>query len=191
RRPLVPHHVISPNLHVILIHYPLGLIIAGILIELFSFLWRRSGFRAAGRWMILIGVASAIPAATSGMYALYDVMGDQMGTTLKDMKNTAPLNDHQWHMIRDHVTWNAIDAGAALGKTLHAIKKPVEKLADMVDVHVIAAGWTVALALIALGLSIRATTAGSWTAGDYRGGSATENEIARAFSAPADVRAAA
>lgn len=47
---------ISPNWHVILIHYPLGLLAVGILIEFFSFLgWRRSGFRTAGRWMILLG----------------------------------------------------------------------------------------------------------------------------------------
>jgi uncharacterized membrane protein len=257
----VPHHLITPNLHVILIHYPLGLIIVGALIELFSFLWRRSGFRAAGRWMILIGVASAIPAATSGMYALYDVMGDQMGTTLKDMKNTAPLNQHQWHMIRDHVTWNAIAAGvmaiavvtwlgcsdrwrrtlhipilvvllwgvammivaawhggemvyrlgtavqmqqpsesppaqnkepehehgqeaeAPLGKALHTIKKPVEKIADMVDVHVISAGWTVALALVALGLSIRAISASGYAtaSADYES-TPMERQISGALS---------
>jgi uncharacterized membrane protein len=257
----VPHHAISPNLHVILIHYPLGLIIVGVLIELFSFLWRRSGFRAAGRWMILIGVASAIPAATSGMYALYDVMGNQMGTTLKDMKASAPLNDQQWHMIRDHVKLNSIAAGimaiavvtwlgssdrwrrtlhwplvivlligvgmmisgawhggemvyrlgtavqmqqpsesqpsqnkeaehehgeeneAPLGKAVHIIKKPVEKVADMVDVHVIAAGWTVALALISLGLSIRSISSSGYSAAppDYQS-SALERQISGALS---------
>ena len=42
----MPHEFIRPNWHVILIHYPLGLLVVGILIELFAFLWRRSGFRA-------------------------------------------------------------------------------------------------------------------------------------------------
>lgn len=63
---------INPNWHVILIHYPLGLVVAGFLIELFSFMWRRSGFRAAGRWMILLGALMAIPAAFSGIYAFAD-----------------------------------------------------------------------------------------------------------------------
>ena len=41
---------VNPNLHVVLLHYPIGLLFAGLLIELFSFLgWRRGGFRAAGR----------------------------------------------------------------------------------------------------------------------------------------------
>jgi hypothetical protein len=65
--------LISPNLHVVLIHYPLGMLIAGTLIELFSFLWPRSTFRTAGRWMILIGALSTIPATFSGVYALRDV----------------------------------------------------------------------------------------------------------------------
>jgi len=258
-----PHHVISPNLHAILIHYPLGLIIVGVLIELFSFLWRRSGFRAAGRWMILIGVASAIPAVTSGMYALYDVMGDQMATTRKDMIAAAPLNDHQWHLIRDHIKLNAVATGVMaiavvfwigssdrwrhrlhwpillvlifgvgsmiagawhggemvysqgvavrvtepsmsnpaqnkegehshgqenqpktqLGKILHSIKTPVERVADMVDVHVISAGWTVALALLTLGLSMRAASAPRLArVTTVESGTTTEDEINRAFS---------
>lgn len=63
---------INPNWHVILIHYPLGLVVAGFLIELFSFMWRRSGFRTAGRWMILLGALMAIPTAFSGIYAFAD-----------------------------------------------------------------------------------------------------------------------
>jgi hypothetical protein len=34
---------IHPNWHVILIHLPLGLLGVGVVIELLSFLWRRSG----------------------------------------------------------------------------------------------------------------------------------------------------
>lgn len=63
---------INPNWHIILIHYPLALVVVGFLIELFSFLWRRSGFRVAGRWMILLGALSMIPAAFSGIYAFAD-----------------------------------------------------------------------------------------------------------------------
>jgi uncharacterized membrane protein len=69
---------IIPNWHVILIHYPLALLTVGTLIEIFSFLWRRSGFRAAGRGMILIGALCAIPAATSGIYAARQVLSSEM-----------------------------------------------------------------------------------------------------------------
>src|ERR671913_975676 len=70
----VPKEFINPNLHVILIHYPLGLLVVGTLIELFSFLgWRRSAFRAAGRWMLLLGILSLAPTMFSGLYALADV----------------------------------------------------------------------------------------------------------------------
>src|SRR3954465_12000314 len=70
----VPKEFINPNLHVILIHYPLGLLVVGTLIEFFSFLgWRRSAFRAAGRWMLLIGILSLTPTLFSGLYALADV----------------------------------------------------------------------------------------------------------------------
>ena len=41
--------LIIPNYHVILVHYPLALLAMGLLIEIFSFLWRRSSARAAGR----------------------------------------------------------------------------------------------------------------------------------------------
>jgi len=62
--------LIQPNLHVTLIHYPIALLTLGVLIELFSAFWRRSGVRTAGRWMIVLGTLAAIPAITTGMYAL-------------------------------------------------------------------------------------------------------------------------
>ena len=65
---------INPNWHVILIHYPLGVFVLGLVIELFSFLYRRSSLRTAGRWMILIGALSGIPTALSGVYALGNVV---------------------------------------------------------------------------------------------------------------------
>src|ERR1700722_10329905 len=45
--PRMAGEIINPNLHVVFIHYPLGLLVAGTVIELFSFLWPRSGVRAA------------------------------------------------------------------------------------------------------------------------------------------------
>lgn len=36
----MPTQLINPNLHVILIHVPIGMLMIGTLIELLSFLWR-------------------------------------------------------------------------------------------------------------------------------------------------------
>ncbi len=69
----MPFRFVNPNFHVILIHYPLGVFVTGVMIELLGFLWKRSSVRTAARWMILIGGLCAIPACTSGMYALYEV----------------------------------------------------------------------------------------------------------------------
>lgn len=66
--------LIKPNWHVALVHFPIGLIAVGAIIELLSFLgWRRSSLRAGGRWMLLAGAILAVPATFSGIYALADV----------------------------------------------------------------------------------------------------------------------
>ena len=46
---------INPNFHVILVHLPLGVFLLGVLIELLSFMYRRSTLSVAGRWMVLLG----------------------------------------------------------------------------------------------------------------------------------------
>ena len=46
---------IHPNFHVILIHYPLGLLTLGVLIETLCAVWRHPSLRSAGRWMLLLG----------------------------------------------------------------------------------------------------------------------------------------
>jgi uncharacterized membrane protein len=62
------HELVNPNLHVVLVHFPIALLVIGTLIELFSFLgWRTSGFRIAGRWMIGLGALLAIPTSLSGI----------------------------------------------------------------------------------------------------------------------------
>jgi uncharacterized membrane protein len=108
--------LINPNLHVALIHYPLALLIVGTLIELFSFLWRYSGFRTAGRWMILIGALSAIPATFSGMYALADIAqrNNPIGSgPWVDVKAASPLLSQPavWHLLRDHALYQSIATG--------------------------------------------------------------------------------
>lgn len=106
--------LIHPNWHVLLIHYPLALLVIGVLIELFSFMWRRHGFRAAGRWMILLGALSAVPAAFSGIYALNDVatMNNPAAESPWHVKvASTPLSQHAWEMLTDHV-WLQVIATA-------------------------------------------------------------------------------
>jgi uncharacterized membrane protein len=114
------HELISPNLHVALIHGPLGLLIAGTLIELFSFLWSRSDFRTAGRWMILLGALSAVPATFSGIYALNSIaqtnnpVGE--GGAWTDVKAASPLLSDPviWQMMRRHLLYQSIATGLAV-----------------------------------------------------------------------------
>lgn len=94
---------IRPNYHVVLVHFPLALLTLGILIELFSFMWRRSMFRVVGRWMILIGALTAIPTALSGIYAMWDVTSHRGTTNWPDTLALNNLNDAQWQLLRTHV----------------------------------------------------------------------------------------
>jgi len=97
---------VNPNLHVILIHYPLGLFVAGVLIEFFSFLgWRRSGFRTAGRYMILLGALSGIPTAFVGLYAFSDVV--RQGINEDEIDAAASWNEQlkASPVVRDGEAW--------------------------------------------------------------------------------------
>ena len=110
----MPKEFINPNWHVAIMHYPLGLLMAGALIEVFSFMWRRHAFRAAGRWMILLGALTGLPTATLGLYALSDVVKigmpeDAASGTWKQVSAASPVtNNHdQWHMLEDHLIYQA------------------------------------------------------------------------------------
>jgi uncharacterized membrane protein len=108
--------LVIPNYHVILIHYPLALLGLGLLIEIFSFLWRRSSFRVAGRWMIFLGALAMVPAATSGIYALFDIAGHGQDQTdsWQDLKEGSGFSAHDWSLARDHVLLNSAATGLAL-----------------------------------------------------------------------------
>ena len=247
--------LVAPNLHVALIHYPLGMLVVGVAIELLSFLWPRSSVRTAGRWMILLGALSAIPAAFSGIYALRAVARVDLavsGRTWADIRSPAVspvLGDPAiWHALSTHtlyqsiatavavlasVTW--LGAGDAARRSLRlpvlgllvlsvagmtagawfsgeAIYKHgtgvehgwqanaadthtdppnrVEQAFPPVELHVIAAGTTVALAMAAVGLSFRKLTTIDGPvpmtdgAGDDPHGSAT---MARSFNPAMEV----
>src|SRR4051812_33832281 len=99
--------LIIPNLHVILVHYPLGLFITGLLVEIGAIFWRRHSFRAAGRWMIFLGALSMIPTAMSGIYALYDVAminNPEVRDTWSAKLAASPLSAAQWGELFWH-TW--------------------------------------------------------------------------------------
>ena len=98
-------HFISPNMHVIMVHFPLGIFVFGLFLETFSFMWPRSTVRIAGRWMILFGGLLAVPAALSGIDALKDVW---------EKLDVAPRE-----LIHRHVVYASWGAGiAALTTTI-------------------------------------------------------------------------
>jgi uncharacterized membrane protein len=111
----MPTPLISPNLHVVLIHYPMAMLIAGVFIELFSFLWPRSSFRVAGRWMILLGALSAVVAAYSGIYALRDVSRVAEGMPWLRFKIDSPVfsDPKIWAMMWKHTLYQSIAAGVS------------------------------------------------------------------------------
>ena len=111
--------LLAPNLHVALIHYPLGMLVVGVLIELFAFLWPQSTVRTAGRWLILIGTLSAIPAVFSGIYALRQVARVDLavqGRSWADVKAASPvLHDPViWHELMTHTLYQSISTAVAV-----------------------------------------------------------------------------
>lgn len=112
----MPKEFINPNLHVILIHYPLGLLTIGLLIEVFSFIgWRRSSFRMAGRWMLLLGILSLPPVMFLGLYALTDVNRHSetpLDATWIESRLQSPIQGEAWEFMTRHAWSNA--AGSTL-----------------------------------------------------------------------------
>jgi uncharacterized membrane protein len=96
----VAKEFINPNWHVLLIHYPLGVFVLGMVIELFSFLYRGTTLRAAGRWMILLGALSAVPTALSGIYAFANV-------ARMDLPQGVSNADQPWHEVWSQTQLNA------------------------------------------------------------------------------------
>jgi uncharacterized membrane protein len=121
----VTKELINPNWHVVLIHFPLGVFVLGILMELLSAVYRGGSLRTAARWMILLGALAGIPAALSGVYALGNVVrmsmpgAADMETSWKDVVAASTLNTEQWEFLRRHVL--AQSASTALAVVLVTI----------------------------------------------------------------------
>lgn len=97
--------LIQPNLHAVLVHYPIALLTLGVFIEVFGFFWRRSGVRTAGHWMIVLGTLACIPALTTGLYALRqtagpEIMGGPWHTVVAQSTWTAP----HWDAVSTHLS---------------------------------------------------------------------------------------
>ena len=90
--------LIRPNLHVAAVHFPIALLTAGVLIEIFSFLgWRRSSFRIAGRWMLLLGAMTMVPATFTGLYAMTELAPQGIDALRAVQPAVAEtLEDHLW-----------------------------------------------------------------------------------------------
>lgn len=108
---------VQPNLHVVAIHFPIGLFTVGVLIEAFSFLgWRRTTLQIAGRWMTLLGAVLCFPAIMTGLYALRDVSGVG-GSSINDLVNHSSISDNaelrgaMWK----HLLWSSLSSVVALG----------------------------------------------------------------------------
>jgi len=112
--------LIIPNYHAFLIHFPLALLGLGLLLEFFSFLWRRSSAVAAGRWMILLGTLLLIPATTSGFYALVNVAGHGQiqADSWPQLKASSNFSPHDWQLVKRHIVLNGVGAGLALAAVI-------------------------------------------------------------------------
>ena len=116
-------HLISPNLHVILVHFPLGIFVFGLFLEVFGLvLWRRSSARLAAKWMILLGGLMAVPAALTGVDAYQDVADHMQRTVVSEgvkLKVNGLDAKEQWPLIQKHILFASIGAGlAAIGVTI-------------------------------------------------------------------------
>lgn len=98
----------EPNLHAALVHYPLALVTVGVLIEFLSVLfWRKSSVRTAGRWMVVIGILTAVPTVTTGMYALRHTVDPtgSYGEVWQHIASASSWSDQHWHAIEEHVSY--------------------------------------------------------------------------------------
>ena len=105
---------IIPNLHVILVHFPMALLTAGVLIEILNFLWHGGSLHKAGRWMILIGTLMMAPVVTSGIYALYDVATHgNSPDNFSDLASASGFTMRNWGLVRQHVLLTGTAAAIA------------------------------------------------------------------------------
>ncbi|MGE5610034.1 MAG: DUF2231 domain-containing protein [Bacillota bacterium] len=156
--------LISPNWHVILIHYPLALLTVGVVIEILSFLWKRSTVRTAGRWMILLGALAALPTITTGIFAFADAAkgsSTHPDGTWAQLVSGSRWGDAQWSYMRYHI-WLATTSTGLFVLTLLV-------WLGSSDAWRMKLRWPVLAALI---IALGGISAGAWFSGEavYRYG---------------------
>lgn len=108
---------INPNWHVLFLPFPLALLILGVLIELFSFLWPGSSARVGARWMILLGALLTLPTITTGLYAYLDVV---KGASAKpeaawpELAAASRWGAEPWRLLQRHLWLEVSGAAVAL-----------------------------------------------------------------------------
>jgi len=120
---IMPREFVEPNLHIVIIHFPIALLTIGVLIECFAMLFaRRSSLRVAGRWMMLFGAMFAVPTALSGVYAMRDIAERGLDASAAGMGWNELLSESRigtdpavWEAMTDHFY---IGGGATLGALL-------------------------------------------------------------------------
>lgn len=96
-----------------LVHFPLALLIVGVLLELLTLVFwnlRKSTIRAAGRWMLVLGILAAVPTLTTGLFALHQTAeaSSQSGDTWEAVASRSTWSPELWDNVREHVKWMTI-----------------------------------------------------------------------------------
>ncbi|HEX2972217.1 MAG TPA: DUF2231 domain-containing protein [Tepidisphaeraceae bacterium] len=159
---------ISPNWHVILIHYPLALLTVGVVIELLGCLWKGSTLRSAGRWMILLGVLATLPAVTTGIFAFADAAkgaSTNPDAPWAQVVQGSRWDDAQWSYMRYHIWLTTTSTGLFLAALLVWMGSS--------DQWRVKLRWPVLAALV---IALGGISAGAWFSGEavYRYGVAVE-----------------
>ena len=100
---------INPNWHAVLIHFPVGVFLLGMILEVVCLLFRHHGsVRGAARWMVVLGALAGLPAAYAGTYALSDVVRRTAPNVPQDapwhaFAEGSSLTAEQWELIESHV----------------------------------------------------------------------------------------
>lgn len=107
---------IYPNWHILALHFPLGLLGVGVILEWISLCWPKSAIRTGGHWMLLMGALLSIPALTLGIYAFRDVVtpGGTIAIHWNEVVAQSHWTDVQWHYMTRHIWYEAIGTGLAV-----------------------------------------------------------------------------
>ena len=102
---LLPGAAAAPNLHPLLVHFPVALWLTALLFWVIGALSRNDRLLASGRWLLYLGTLSGVAAVASGFLA-----ADQMG-------HDAPGHEYV-HIHRDYML---VATGLMIGVTVGAL----------------------------------------------------------------------